>query len=67
MMDLPGLGIKDAVVVPGKGIKSSAFLRVTPESKIIAQDFMERIQIDLIDMRHSPDGDFNYIGHLKII
>ena len=24
---------------------------------------MERIQIDLIDMRHSPDGDFNYIGH----
>ena len=24
---------------------------------------MERIQIDLIDMRHSPDGDFHYIGH----
>ena len=65
MMDLPGLGIKDAVVVPGKGIKSSAFLRVTPESKIIGQDFMERIQIDLIDMRHSSDGDFNYIGHFE--
>ena len=31
MMHLPGLGIKDAVVVPGKGIKSSAFLRVIPE------------------------------------
>ena len=31
----------------------------------IAQDFMERIQIDLIDMRHSPDGDFNYIGHFE--
>ena len=26
---------------------------------------MERIQIDLIDMRHSPDGDFNYIGHFE--
>ena len=34
MMDLPGLGIKDAVVIPGKGTKSSAFLRVIPESKI---------------------------------
>ena len=33
MMDLPGLGIKDAVVIPGKGTKSSAFLRVIPESK----------------------------------
>ena len=26
---------------------------------------MERIQIDLIDMRHSPDCDFNYIGHFE--
>ena len=43
MMDLPGLGIKDAVVVPGKGIKSLAF----------------------IDMRHSPDGDLNYMGHFE--
>ena len=34
MMDLPGLGIQDAVVVPGKGGKCSAFLRVIPESKI---------------------------------
>ena len=24
---------------------------------------MERIQIDLINMRHSPDGDFHYIGY----
>ena len=24
---------------------------------------MERVQIDLIDMRHSPDGEFNWIGH----
>ena len=36
-----------------------------PLKPIIAQDFMERIQIDLIDMRHSPDGDFNYIGHFE--
>ena len=34
MIDLPGLGIQDAVVVPGKGGKCSAFLRVIPESKI---------------------------------
>ena len=25
--------------------------------------FMERIQIDLIDMRHCPEKDFHYIGH----
>ena len=24
---------------------------------------MERVQIDFIDMRHSPDGEFNWIGH----
>ena len=36
-----------------------------PLKPIIAQDFMERIQIDLIDMIHSPDGDFNYIGHFE--
>ena len=34
MMDLQGLGIKNAVVVPGKGTKSSPFFRVIPESKI---------------------------------
>ena len=34
-----------------------------PLRPIIAQDFMERIQIDLIDMRHTPDGEFHYIGH----
>ena len=26
---------------------------------------MERVQIDLIDMRHSPDGEFNWIGHFN--
>ena len=37
-MDLPGLGIYDALVVPAKGknigSSSSAFLRVVPESKV---------------------------------
>ena len=26
---------------------------------------MERIQIDFIDMRHSPDDEFNWIGHFR--
>ena len=26
---------------------------------------MERTQIDLIDMRHSPDDEFHYIGHFQ--
>jgi len=30
---------------------------------MIEKDFLERIQIDLIDMRHSPDGNFHYIAH----
>ena len=34
-----------------------------PLRPIIADNFMERIQIDLIDMRHCLDGDFHYIGH----
>ena len=34
MMDLPGLGIQDAVVVPGKGGKCSEIIRVILESKI---------------------------------
>ena len=38
LMDLPGLGICDALVVPAKekniGSSSSAFLRVVPESKV---------------------------------
>ena len=34
-----------------------------PLCPIIAEEFMERIQIELIDMRHSPDDEFNWIGH----
>ena len=34
-----------------------------PLRPIIADNFMERIQFDLIDMSHCPDGDFYYIGH----
>ena len=41
MMFLPGLGIKDAVVVPGKGTKSSPFFRVIPELKFY--DIMKEI------------------------
>ena len=35
----------------------------TPVTPIIQKEFLERVQVDLIDMRHSPDGDFNFIGH----
>ena len=49
MMDLPGLGIKDAVVIPGKGTKSSAFLRVIPESKIY--EIMK--QVHFKELQHS--------------
>ena len=42
-MDLPGLGIKDALVVPAKESKhvSSAFLRVVPASKVF--DLMKEV------------------------
>ncbi|XP_029953862.1 zinc finger protein 837-like isoform X2 [Salarias fasciatus] len=26
-------------------------------------DFLDRVQVDLIDMRHCPDGEYNYIAH----
>ena len=29
---------------------------------IIEKDFLDRVQVDLIDMRHSPDNEYNYIG-----
>ena len=34
-----------------------------PLQPIIETDFLNRIQVDLIDMRHNPDCEFNYIGH----
>lgn len=34
-----------------------------PLRPIVQKDLLERVQVDLIDMRHSPDGDFSYIGH----
>ena len=49
MMDLPGLGIQDAVVVPGKGGKCSAFLRVIPESRIY--DVMKEVHFK--ELQHS--------------
>ena len=30
---------------------------------MVHKDFLERVQIDLIDMRHSPDGPYHYIAH----
>lgn len=30
---------------------------------MIQKDFLERVQIDFIDMRHSPDGEYHYIAH----
>ncbi|PIK39696.1 putative SCAN domain-containing protein 3-like [Apostichopus japonicus] len=34
-----------------------------PLRPIIATGFLNRVQVDLIDMRHDPDGDFKWIGH----
>lgn len=30
----------------------------------IKEHFLDRVQVDLIDMSHSPDGDFHYVGHV---
>jgi transposase InsO family protein len=32
---------------------------------IISRGLMERVQIDLIDMRSRPDGDYKWIAHAK--
>ena len=34
-----------------------------PLRPIIHRDFLEREQVDLIDMRHTPDRDYHYMGH----
>ena len=34
-----------------------------PLKPIVEEEFLHRIQVDLIDMRHSPDNDYNYICH----
>ena len=34
-----------------------------PLHPIIEKDFLDRVREDLIDMRHSPDNEYNYIGH----
>ena len=33
-----------------------------PLKPIIAEDFLERVQIDLIDLRHMPNDEHEYIG-----
>ena len=34
-----------------------------PLKPILAEDFMDRIQVDLIDMQETPDGEYKFIGH----
>ena len=34
-----------------------------PLRPIVMEDFLKRIQVDLVDMRHAPDGEYKYIGH----
>ena len=34
-----------------------------PSHPIIEKDFLDRVQVDLIDMKHSPDNECNYIDH----
>lgn len=29
----------------------------------VCENFLDRVEVDIIDMRHSPDGDYHYIGH----
>ncbi|XP_057313485.1 KRAB-A domain-containing protein 2-like [Hydractinia symbiolongicarpus] len=36
---------------------------VPPIKAIISNGFMKRLQVDLIDMSHMPDGDYKYILH----
>ena len=36
---------------------------IPPLKPIISSGFWSRLQIDLIDLRKLPDGDFKYIGH----
>jgi len=36
--------------------------RITP---IISSAIFERVQIDLVDMRNQPDGEYNWIGHME--
>ncbi|KAL5505759.1 hypothetical protein EMCRGX_G007251 [Ephydatia muelleri] len=36
---------------------------IKPLKPIIASGFVSRGQVDLIDMRHRPDGPYNWIGH----
>jgi len=37
---------------------------VAPMQPILTSNFMERLQIDLIDLRNTPDGEFKWICHV---
>ena len=34
-----------------------------PLKPILVDDYLKRVQVDLVDMQHAPDGDYKYIGH----
>ena len=43
-------------------VKQKSQPRLTP---ISSSHIFERVQIDLIDMRCQPDGEYNWIGHME--
>ena len=36
-----------------------------PLKPVVENDFLSRVQLDLIDMRHCKDGEYEYIGHFE--
>ena len=32
---------------------------------IVSTEILERVQIDLVDMRNCPDGEYNWIAHME--
>ncbi|KAI3620135.1 hypothetical protein CBS9595_002102 [Malassezia furfur] len=40
-------------------------LRPAPIQAIVTQRVMERVQVDMIDMRREPDGEYQWILHIK--
>ena len=35
------------------------------KTQYIANEFMSRVQVDLIDLRTRPDGDYKYTAHAR--
>ncbi len=63
--DIPRVVISNFIstcFICNKKIVQQTQPRLTP---IRTDDFWTRMQIDLIDMRHKPDGLFNWICHCE--